>query len=98
MIVVEKLLFDSNLHHPQVVISESGLKATHPHGCAKYIYAKVSNVAWQNERHYWEVILGTSGGNVSLIIERNIIDILIIFEVVTHRWESLHLYGIQTNV
>ncbi|CAF5072932.1 unnamed protein product, partial [Rotaria sp. Silwood1] len=35
-IIVEKLLFDSTLHHPQVVISEAGLLANHSDGCAKF--------------------------------------------------------------
>ncbi len=67
MVVVEKLLFDPNLHHPQVTISEGGLKAHHPGGCAKLLYAKVCNTSWQNGRHYWEIILVAKAGNVSLI-------------------------------
>jgi hypothetical protein len=67
MIIVEKLLFDPNLHHPQVVISEAGLKADHPGSCLQYVYAKVNNVSWQNGRHYWEVTLNAPNRNVSFI-------------------------------
>jgi hypothetical protein len=65
-IVVEKLVFDPNLHHPQVVISENGLKANYPGTCAQYLYAKVQNM-WQNGQHYWEIILDTKAGNISII-------------------------------
>ena len=97
---VEKLLFDSTLHHPQVIISENGLKATYTGVCAKFLYAKISNVLWENGRHYWEVTLLTQVGNVSFVHdhERSIVNILLIFEVVTHQWVSLRLLGIQTNV
>ncbi len=94
MVVVEKLLFDPNLHHPQVVISEGGLKANHPGTCAKYLYAKVNNISWQNGRHYWEITLETPSRNTSLTYQQNIGNILIIFKVVTHQWVLSHLRGI----
>ena len=59
-IVLEKLFFDSNQHHPKVVISDNGLKASHNIGCTKCLYAKVSNNSWQNGRHYWEIIMETT--------------------------------------
>lgn len=70
---VEKLLFDPALHHPQVMISEGGLKASYPGGCAKFLYAKVNNVSWQNGRHYWEITLERPDGNVPLVFERTIV-------------------------
>ncbi|CAF3862872.1 unnamed protein product [Rotaria sordida] len=62
MIVVEKLLFDSTLHHPQVVISEDGLSANHGSGCVQFLYAKVKNVMWQNGWHYWEITIERGQG------------------------------------
>jgi hypothetical protein len=67
VIVVEKLLFDLNLHHPQVIISENGLKAAHNDGCAKFLYAKINNPSWINGRHYWEVTLVTPAGTASFM-------------------------------
>jgi hypothetical protein len=65
VIVVEKLFFDLNLHHPEVIISENGLKAAHNVGCIQFLYAKINNPAWINGRHYWEITLVTLAGNVS---------------------------------
>ncbi len=68
MIVVEKLLFDPTLHHPHVIISEAGLKASNNAGCFRFMYAKVSNVLWANGRHYWEIILETKAGNIPFVL------------------------------
>ncbi|CAM2724539.1 unnamed protein product [Rotaria socialis] len=59
---VEKLLFDSYLHHPNVVISEAGLSARCITRCNKFMYAKVNNIIWQNGQHYWEIILEEQAG------------------------------------
>jgi len=73
-IVVEKLLFDPTFHHPQVMISEAGLKASHNGGCAWLMYAKVSNILWANGRHYWEITFEGNGGNIHLVFfERSIV-------------------------
>jgi hypothetical protein len=99
MIVVEKLLFDPTVHHPQVVISDGGLKVAYQGNCTKFIYAKVNNVLWANGRHYWEIILETKNCNVSLVFFWTKHDIiLIIFKVVMDQWVSLHLHGMQGNV
>jgi len=87
VIVVEKLLFDLNLHHPQVIISENGLKATYSINCAKLLYAKINNPPWINGRHYWEVTLVTPAGTVSFMhgYEQSIECLLVFFKVVTHQ-------------
>lgn len=64
-IVVEKLVFDPTLHHPQVIITEGGLSANYGTGCAKFVYAKVSNVMWQTGQHYWEITLEKKAGIIS---------------------------------
>ncbi|CAF2544052.1 unnamed protein product [Rotaria sp. Silwood2] len=68
MIVVEKLLFDSTLHHPQVVISEAGLSANYGGGCTRLLYAKVNNAMWQNGCHYWEITIEKGHGTILLVI------------------------------
>jgi hypothetical protein len=95
-IVVEKLLFDPDSHHPQVIISEAGLKADHPGDCVQYLYAKVHNTLWQNGRHYWEIIMDTANSNVPIIFFKKY-SMLIILKIVIHQWVSLHPHGIQTN-
>jgi hypothetical protein len=93
-IVVEKLLFDPTLHHPQVIISEAGLKASRKGACAKLMYAKVNNVLWANGRHYWEITLETKAGNIPLVFLTKHGIMLIIFKDAMHRWVSLRLLGI----
>ena len=65
----KKLLFDYTLHHPEVVISENGLKATFSSGCSTCVYAKVQNASWYNGQHYWEIIVETPSGKIIFVFQ-----------------------------
>ena len=58
-ISIEHLKFDAILHHPEVTVSTDGITASHGSGCAKGLYVKAANVAWNKGRHYWEIIFQT---------------------------------------